>query len=427
MPRQAKPRYRADRKQWFARVGEDGADGAKAVYFPRAVRTEAEAWDYLRSFLEQRRARSIDANDPSFGDLCALFKRWMAGEVQAERMSRATTISRCSMLMLVAHFELGTGRELGDLPARKLEVDHLALVLDWMGRPSQERLEGYSAHYRKDVAAAVKAMTSWASRPIPGREPRILLRGGDPLAGYRPGISVPRPARYADQAELRRFLRWAWAHARRARTGKLSRAGKPIERSEADRRYDRIFVLMLQTMRLTGARPKELRTAEWCDIDWSSSTITLGIDRHKTGKKTGRERTLYLTPTVARILRALERLPGPRLDFIFSHARGPWAETSAIDRKVREYRELAAADGIEVAKIQGPGRLVPYLSRHSFITDAILEGGAAEDVAKVVGNSAAVIQQTYDHPVKERLAERNREWAAARRKSAKDRRKPDPS
>jgi integrase len=427
MPREAKPRYRADRQQWFARVGEEGADGAKAVYFPKAVRTEAEAWEYLRSFLEARRARSIDANDPSFGDLCALFKRWMIAEVQADRMDRGTKVSRCSMLVLAAHFDLGHGRLLGDLPARKVEVDHLAALLDWMADPVEGKAHRYSAHYRKDVAAAVKAMTSWASRPIPGREPRIILKGGDPLAGYRPGISVPRPARYAEQADIRRFLRWAWGHARRQFADKTSRLGKPIVRAESDRRFDRIFVLMLHTMRLTGARPKELRTAQWADVDWSSSTITLGVDRHKTGKKTGRERTVYLTAAVARILRSLERLPDRDPEWIFTHARGPWAETSAIDRKVREYRELAAAAGIEVAKVQGAGRMVPYLNRHAFITDAILEGGKTEDVAKVVGNSAAVIATTYDHPVRERLAERNREWAAARRKSAKGRRGAKPA
>jgi integrase len=421
MPREAKPRYRADRQQWFARVGEDGADGAKAVYFPKGVRTEAEAWDYLRAFLDARRARSIDANDPSFGDLCALFKRWMAGEVQSDRMGKPTTVSRWSMLQLAMLFEIGRGRILGDLPARKLEVDHLAALLDWMGSSGDGKLQRYSAHYRKDVAAAVKAMTSWASRPIPGREPRIILRG-DPLAGYRPGISLPRPARYAEQAEVRRFLRWAWGHARRRFGDKTSKLGNPVVRAESDRRFDRIFVLMLHALRLTGARPKELRLAEWADVDWTVGTITLGVDRHKTGKKTGRERTVYLTPAVARILRALERLPERHPDAIFTHAGGPWAATQAIDRKVREYRELAAAAGVEVAKIEGPARLVPYLNRHSFITDAILDGGEAADVAKVVGNSAAVISTTYDHPVKERLAERNREWAAARRKSAKERR-----
>lgn len=421
MAREAKPRWHKTRNQWYARIGPPNAAGeAGFVWFPRqSVRTEGEAWDYFRAYQESHRATTINASDPTFGELCVLYRDWMQADDQAARFGPGTIRARKSLLKLAASHVLKGGRELGHLQARQFAVDHLDDLIGWMSR------RGYKAHYVKDMARAVGAMVSWASTAVSGRVPRQILTA-NPIARYSPPVTPDRPTRYVPSAEWRAFFRWAWAKARARETP----AG--YRRSDADRRFDRVFVLMVRFLWLSGARPFEVASAEWSHVDRKAGTITFKAAEHKTGKKTGRDRTIYLTHPMTRILDAIRRLPARHERWIFCHALAkgglelgcsaesgqPWTDQSAIGKKLRAWRREAIGAGLKI-RDKGPSKLVAYNARHTYITDALLDGATATDVAKMVGNSAQIIEQVYDHPVKERLAERAREIHARRRRSAR--------
>lgn len=421
MAREARPRFHKSKRQWYARTGEVGPDGrARQEYFPATIRTESEAWEYFRRVREARAAGSINLSDPTVRGLAAMYEVWLATEVREDRVSRETVRARISGLRLFAFFRPTPSREIGQLQARSLRIDDMEAFVRWMIR------EKYKGHYVKDVVRAVQAMLNWAARPIADREPRKLLES-NPVAGLKLDVTAGGTVGYVDTREARAFLRWMWGRAREPRkdpkTEKWKAGAFPLHL-----RFNRLFVLMLHFVRLTGCRPKEAARALWSDVDWETGVVTLDSKRHKTGRKTGKERTIFFSGRAAKILRAIQALEGRHPEFIFTHRLGrggsdrgaasiagePWSGGGPIAQKVRLLRTEAVRAGL--ASADG---FTAYLMRHGWITDALLEGGSTTDVAKMAGNSAAVIERVYDHAVKDRLAERAKALAEARRRSGK--------
>lgn len=420
MSRQSEPRYHKAVGRWYSRDGELNAKGeSRQIYYPATVRTKAEAWAYQAKLREAKAARVINIGDPTFGGLSLLYHRWLENEVIEGRISPNTVKARKSCLRQFA-FHRSRGREVGQILARDLRVDDLEGFVQAMVR------DGYKGHYVKDVVRGVQACLNWAARPIPGREPRQIL-ASNPLAGYRLAVATGETVGYVDSHDARAFLRWMWGRAREPRLDPTSgrwRAGA----FASHLRFNRLFVLMLQFIRLTGCRPKEAAAALWSDVDWETGVIVLDPARHKTGRKTGRDRTIFFSGRAARVLRTIHDLPGRHPERIFTHRLGPgardrgadplagepWIDGGPISQKLRLLRSEAVAQGVAAAE-----GFTAYSLRHGWITDALLEGGTLPDVAKMSGNSAAVIERVYDHAVKDRLAERAKALANARRRSAR--------
>lgn len=106
----------------------------------------------------------------------------------------------------------------------------------------------------------------------------------------------------------------------------------------------------------TGCRPGEACRLEWRHVQWDEGRAVL---KGKSTGKTGRMRVLPLVPSILRILRAIEGLPGRHPDYVFTQlardgagrreagdlAGIPW-KVGALDQKTRLWRIAAEAEGI---------------------------------------------------------------------------------
>jgi hypothetical protein len=310
--------------------------GGRFRYFPRTIARHARplrdgipkaAWDHLDELLRLRDAQESSSTDPTVFGLVQLFLQWSEAEAAAGRIVAKQFQNHSSHLSLfLAHSGLG-----GTL-ARSVSADAMDDFFETLRSLRLERTGSIpSEHYVHNVGTTVRAMMRWASRPVKGRNPSRLDQP-NPLDGYRfPG----HPGAVRGQV-IRRFLRWTWARAR--------------ELVGLKRRFDRIFILMLGFQRLTGCRPGESCELEWSEISptppprgdghrprWEPTTITIKPEKVKTRKLTNRARKIYVTPPVARLLRALESLDGRNDRFVFPHVLGRGAEEwGYVDPQVGE-------------------------------------------------------------------------------------------
>jgi integrase len=162
----------------------------------------------------------------------------------------------------------------------------------------------------------------------------------------------------------------------------------------------RDFVFALQE---TGCRPGEVRkvTAE-------NVSLALGVwvlPQHKTRKKTGLPRVIYLTPGMLELSKRLcERWPeGP----IF---RGPKRKgyrpfsRNALRCRFRRLRE-------KLPHLKG---VISYTYRHNYITDALERGVPVATVAELAGHKdLKMIEEHYAH-----LSQKRKHLSDAARKAA---------
>lgn len=396
MPRLKKPNWNVPGKgrkgKW--RTFIDG----RAVYcpddIPRDERPQlagipVRAWEWLRK-IEAEHAASLRGLGGvlTVRVLCESYTAWAEREAAEGRLSIGQAKGIRSRLKLFAAFADVSGK------AEDFTVDRLHDFFD--------RIRGQaSGHYLAGVGRSIRAAFRWGAKRVPGRDP-VRLLAENPIAGYD-FPRAPRSVRgYVEGVIVRRFLRWAWARAR-AQPGLY-------------RRFDRLFVLMLRFQRLTGCRPGEACDLRWDDIRWDEGRIVIPKERQKTGHITGKERIIYLTFPVVRLLRIIERLEDHHPTHVFPHRRGkgatgrghvnplggePWPSGSAASAKVRTLRNEAVSAGLEGIETVGPKKLVAYVNRHAYASDVIAMGKTHEQAAALLGNTAAVVAQTYAHSVQE--------------------------
>jgi len=148
---------------------------------------------------------------------------------------------------------------------------------------------------------------------------------------------------------------------------------------------DEAFREFVTAMLETGCRPSEVArvTAEHANLD-------LGVwifQDHKTAKKTHRPRVVYLTPAMVELTRKLAaRYPeGPLF-------RGPRGKTAFSRQNIRcRFRRLRK-------KLPHLKHFVCYNLRHTFATQALLNGVGVAQVAELLGHtSTEMVSQTYGH------------------------------
>jgi integrase len=138
---------------------------------------------------------------------------------------------------------------------------------------------------------------------------------------------------------------------------------------------------------LTGARPGDLRKARRSHFESRTASITFLAKNHP--------RTVPL-PQAA--LPLFERLAKDKLPnaWLFTRDDGkPWAH-SDWDELVRAAAEKAGL----------PNGVCLYTLRHSFITQALMDGMSTLDVARITGTSLAMIEKHYGHLVMREARER---------------------
>ena len=134
----------------------------------------------------------------------------------------------------------------------------------------------------------------------------------------------------------------------------------------------RPFRVFLWSLMETGARPCELRRLKWSDV--KGDRLVIGY--HKTAKKTGKERVIYLTERMKRRVEQLrERSSSP---YVFVNSRGtPWTGNAIrlqVDR-IKKRKSLA-------------GDVCAYMIRHTFATWALIRGVDPATLAEILGHSS---------------------------------------
>jgi integrase len=144
------------------------------------------------------------------------------------------------------------------------------------------------------------------------------------------------------------------------------------------------FKDLLTVLHATGARPKELCSAVVGNFQPRGRQLVLG--EHKT-KKTGKARRIVLDEDAFAVLERLcrDRPPDEPIFWRFNTSSA-WTPMAAIQRFQR-VRNLA---GVRE-------HLTLYSLRHLFISQMLQAGVDIFLVAKMAGNSVAVIEKYYGH------------------------------
>ncbi len=137
----------------------------------------------------------------------------------------------------------------------------------------------------------------------------------------------------------------------------------------------------------TGARTGELVNLKFDDFNKISQTLTL--KDHKTAKSTGETRVIYLNEEAFAILCELctRKRKG---DWLFCRANGkPW-NTDSADETFKTVKRICNALGTPIRK-----DITLYSFRHYWISSFIMQKIPIATVAKLAGNSVAVIERNY--------------------------------
>jgi integrase len=150
-------------------------------------------------------------------------------------------------------------------------------------------------------------------------------------------------------------------------------------------------------LKLTGARPSELRELEWSDIHLERCVIVL--TRHKTirTQRRPRPRVIHLVPAIIKLLILIRRRGEGDKHVFLTHQGTPWSRNS-IQQKIRRLR----------AKAGIPDDVKLYGLRHGFATRAVLNGLDIKTLAELMGHTTTRVTEGYVH-----LAGRQSHLAAA--------------
>jgi integrase len=126
-----------------------------------------------------------------------------------------------------------------------------------------------------------------------------------------------------------------------------------------------VIVAYLQTLLLTGARPGEVLTLRWADVNtqWKGLTIRDKVEG---------ERVIPLTPYVAQLLAALPR----RNEWVFSSTRALSMDEKNVERRERNHTAKGAeAPKGSVVQASATGHITdPSASHRCACASAALEG-----------------------------------------------------
>jgi integrase len=333
--RSTSPWYRASKKKWYVEIGgrqkslgrhPEGAPPPKKGR--NGWNTPPEIMTAYHRLMATDPAKLPTLSDVKVCQVCDLFL-----EYSEQHHQPATLRGYRDFLQDLSELY-------GLLPARDLKPLHVTRWLDahpgWNGS-------------RRNAVVAVKRAFSWADAE---------------------GVLQPNPVKNVKKPPQR--------HRDRVLT--------PEERQEILRTIpDRHFRDFVFAMQETGARPGEVRkvTATHVNLD-------LGVwifKEHKTAKRTGRPRIIYLTPAMVELTRQLmEKYPeGPLF-------RGPRSKRGFTRNGVRcRFRLLRK-------KLPHLAGVISYTMRHSFATQALVNGVGIAQVAELMGHvDTSMVAEHYAH------------------------------
>jgi integrase len=166
---------------------------------------------------------------------------------------------------------------------------------------------------------------------------------------------------------------------------------------------------LIEAALLIGARPGELVKATRGNFDARTKTLKLS---HRKGDGTVRERDVPLTGLA---LTLYERLAKSKLPtaLLLTRDGQPWTRIE-WSRQIRAAAEAAVVKDAKGNVLKDdkdhvvtlPPGVCLYSCRHTYISQAIMDGLTTLDVAKLTGTSLAMIDKHYGKYVKDAVRER---------------------
>lgn len=127
----------------------------------------------------------------------------------------------------------------------------------------------------------------------------------------------------------------------------------------------------------TGARPGEISSLTWGDIDFTSGSLTL-----RSGKNLDGVRTFPISIVVYEQLKRLKTRSQKQSDFVFKNSRGNQFTTDNLGKVFRKTKVLGSD-------------YVLYGLRHTFCTNLAMNNVNQEQVRKLAGHQKMVTTQKY--------------------------------
>lgn len=311
--RRPEPWYRTSKKAWFVQFGD------KQIRLARGPKdaTEKDAYDAYYKLMARRPENLPKANEMAVALLCDLF------------LEHSNAHHETSTYKLYKHFLQSFCKSHGRLLASDIKPFH---VTRWLDQHKDWKAS------RRHAALAIKRVFGWADKQ---------------------GLLCPSPLRALDIEPANR----------RTRVLTVDELAEILAAVKDDQ-----FRVFVRAMIETGCRPGEVARVTAADVN-----LTLGVwvlTKHKTAKKTGKPRIVYLTPAMAELSRELmARHPeGP----IFRGPRGAKPFTrNGIRCRFRRLRQ----------KLPHLEHFVAYNYRATFATNALENGVGIAQVAELLGHA----------------------------------------
>jgi integrase len=290
---------------------------------------KGKAWDEFRRV---HSTKTVDASQAAA--VCDAF----LGHVQ---QTRSRDVFRKYRIFLSSFC-----RDWGGLKVEQLKKHHLT---KWMGQR-----DSWSPTTRDEAGGCVKTCFQWAE------EEDLILK--NPFLAFRRGNGRTRRDRLLSDQEYRLLL------------------------SKARGDYRKI----LEVLRLTGARPGEIRKLTVTMLDVANSCCVLPPGQHKTGKKTEEPRIIWLCPEALAILRRQAKKHGEGHLFRDRFDK-PFSAFSVRDRFQRLRDDCGFGKDVTM-----------YVLRHAYATEALTRLDVAT-VAELMGHkSTTTLVKNYSHLVKKK-------------------------
>jgi integrase len=164
--------------------------------------------------------------------------------------------------------------------------------------------------------------------------------------------------------------------------------------TELETEYDQIVRLLI----LTAARRDEIGALRRSEIDLDKGEIRLPKERVKSGRKTGKGHTIFLSEPAVRLLGNVARRTN--LDLVFGSGEGPfsgWSHSkAALDLKLPEGMRATILNS-QGEPEKNPNRWVLHDLRRSFGTHVVERGMATVEIKEAaLGHRQQSIERTYN-------------------------------
>ncbi|MBK9362945.1 MAG: tyrosine-type recombinase/integrase [Rubrivivax sp.] len=278
------------------------------------------------------------------------FDDWIADKRLGSKRKDGRPVRERTITILTENFDADIRARIGDAKISKLTPEAIRACID---APRKRGAPGAAAH----VYRTLRGLVTFAIK-------RQLIDGADPMRGIdNPKPYRPAPVNAASDAELVALLR----------------AVDESDMHEATK-------LAIEFQLLTGARPGEVRLAEWREFNLDRALWTIPASR----VKTDREFRVHLSDAALVLLKRAKALRNDQKStFVFPGAKGGTMDKMAIAHALRRLAERVEA--------KGGKRLRPHDLRRTFRT-MLSRLGVQPHVAELCMNhqETETMRRVYD-------------------------------